>query len=593
MQHRNTHLGAAVIAAVALALGVVSITGPARAQDKQVFSVGTTQDIDSINPLVGALVIDYEIWNLQYATVTDKAAEDFSVIPGLAESWEISDDGLTVTYTFREGLKWSDGEPLTAEDAAYTINRSRDEEWINHVSTTANLEAEAVDDRTLKVTSSVPDPKLPVMDVYIVPKHIYEQYDAEAIYEYDGQDGVGSGPFTVSEVTKGEFVRMEKNPNWHGKEPVMDEVVFRIFADADAQFQSLSAGELDAVDDVPVEVFSTLAADGDLAPIAGNQGDFHELAMNSGCGTLGDGHPALKDVKVRQAINHAIDRELLVEKVLNGNGTPGVGLPVSAEPSWYDLGLTDDEKFGFDLEKAKALLDEAGWTDADGNGVREKDGQELRLRLFDIPGAVSQDNTPFVVDWLGQIGIPTEVSSYEDTQLTPIIGKGEFDLFLWGWTPFVDPDPMLSYFTSAQVTTDPEVPLYNDANWCNEEYDALYEQQKVELDPDKRREIVQQMLKIFYEDAPYVVLYQYDILQSIRQDRWTNFVRQPAETGPVLFTNTSPAYVELQRVEGDGGGGGGSNTGLIIGVAAAGVAVIVGAGLFARSRRRQDDDDRE
>ena len=108
----------------------------------------------------------------------------------------------------------------------------------------------------MKVTSSVPDPKLPVMDVYIVPKHIYEQYDAEAIYEYDGQDGVGSGPFTVSEVTKGEFIRMEKNPNWHGKEPAMDEVVFRIFADADAQFQSLSAGELDAVDDVPVEMFT-------------------------------------------------------------------------------------------------------------------------------------------------------------------------------------------------------------------------------------------------------------------------------------------------------------------------------------------------
>ena len=108
---------------------------------QEVFSVGTTQDIDSINPLVGALVIDYEIWNLQYATVTDKAADDFAVIPGLAESWEISDDGLTVTYTFREGLQWSDGEPLTAEDVAYTINRSRDEEWINHVSTTANLEA--------------------------------------------------------------------------------------------------------------------------------------------------------------------------------------------------------------------------------------------------------------------------------------------------------------------------------------------------------------------------------------------------------------------------------------------------------------------
>ena len=117
-------------------------TGPANAAGQGRPSPSARpQDIDSINPLVGALVIDYEIWNLQYATLTDKAADDFAVIPGLAESWEVSDDGLTVTYTLREGLKWSDGEPLTAEDVAYTINRSRDEEWINHVSTTANLDA--------------------------------------------------------------------------------------------------------------------------------------------------------------------------------------------------------------------------------------------------------------------------------------------------------------------------------------------------------------------------------------------------------------------------------------------------------------------
>jgi peptide/nickel transport system substrate-binding protein len=593
MQSRKRRFArlAAAVATTTLALGALAATGPASAQDKVTFAVGTTQDIDSINPLVGALVIDYEIWNLQYATLTDKAAEDFAVTPGLAESWEVSDDGLTVTYTLREGLQWSDGEPLTADDIAYTINRSRDEEWINHVSTTANLDAQVIDERTVEITTSVPDPKLPVMDVYIVPKHIYEQYDAEAIYEYDGQDGVGSGPFTVTEVRKGEFIRMAKNPNWYGKEPAMDEVVFRIFADSSAQYEALNAGELDAVDDIPAQIFTTLDPDGDIAPIAGNQGGFTELAMNAGCGELGDGHPALEDVKVRQAINYAIDRDLLVEKVLNGLGTPGDALPVSAEPSWYDLGLGEGEGFTYDPERAKALLDEAGWVD-NGSGTREKDGEELSLRLFDRPAAASASATEFIVGWLDDIGIPTEVKGYDDSQLTPIIGKGEFDLFVWGWVPFVDPDPMLSYFTSDQVTVDPEEPLYNDANWCNEEYDALYEQQKVELDPEKRRDLVRQMLQIFYDDAPYAVLYKYDDTQGIRQDRWTNFVRQPAETGPVLFTNTSPAYVQLERVEG-GGDGGGSNTGLIIGIAAAGVAVLAGVGLWARSRRHREDDDRE
>src|SRR5262245_1210981 len=456
MQHRRWRRAGLAVVAVGLGLAAAMATGPAGAADKVTFTVGTTQDIDSLNPLTGALVIDYEVWNLEYATLTDKAAKDFSVAPGLAESWKVSDDGLTVTYTLRDGLKWSDGQPITADDVAYTINRSRDEEWVNHISTTANLDAKAIDDKTVEITTSVPDPKLPVMDVYIVPKHIWEKLDADQASEYDALDGVASGPFRVAEVKKGQFVRMERNPNWHGKQPVMDEVIFRIFANAEAQYQALNTGEIDAVKEIPPEIFTKLDPKGKIAPIRGNQGDFAELGMNAGCGTLGDGHPALKDPKVRQAINHAIDRDLLVEKVLNGLGTPGSTLPVSAEPSWYDVQLTADETLGFDPEKAKALLDEAGWKDTNGDGVRDKDGKELKLRLFDRPGKTSQQATPFIKGWLKDVGIDTEVKSYDDTQLTPIIGKGEYDLFIWGWTPFVDPDPMLSYFTSDQVTTDPE-----------------------------------------------------------------------------------------------------------------------------------------
>ncbi len=148
-------------------------------------TIGLLQDMSSPNVTVGYLVPEFEVWNLQYATLTDKAADDFANIPGLAETWEGSEDGLTWTYTLREGLQWSDGEPLTAEDIAYTINRSRDEEWINHYSTVQNLEATALDERTVEIVSSVPDPKLPTMDVYIVPKHIYESISADDLASYD------------------------------------------------------------------------------------------------------------------------------------------------------------------------------------------------------------------------------------------------------------------------------------------------------------------------------------------------------------------------------------------------------------------------
>ena len=150
-----------------------------------IFDVGDPQGIDSMSPLIGVTVAAYEAWNIQYATLTDKAANDFHTIPGLAESWEGSEDGKTWTYKLRDGLKWSDGKPLTAEDVAWTINTSRDEEWINHSATTVNLDAEATDDTTLVVKSKVPDPKLPTMDVYILPKHIWGKMNADERGKYD------------------------------------------------------------------------------------------------------------------------------------------------------------------------------------------------------------------------------------------------------------------------------------------------------------------------------------------------------------------------------------------------------------------------
>ena len=203
------------------------------------FTVGDPQGVDSMNPLVGVTAAAYEAWNIQYATVTDKAAADFAAIPGLAESWEGSEDGRTWTYTMRPNLKWSDGQPLTAEDVAYTINRSRDEEWINHTSAVANLRARAVDDRTLVVRTSVPDPKLPTLDVYILPKHIWSKFDEDQILEYDGNDGVGSGPFVLERLEKGQFARFRSNPNyWGGRSPV-DRVVFRKFNNPDAMVAAL------------------------------------------------------------------------------------------------------------------------------------------------------------------------------------------------------------------------------------------------------------------------------------------------------------------------------------------------------------------
>ncbi len=218
--------------------------------------------------------------------------------------------------------------------------------------------------------------------------------------------------------------------------------------------------------------------------------------------------------------------------------------------------LTEDERFGFDLEKAKSLLDEGGYEDTDGDGVREMPGggEPLRFRYaVRSESPTSQPNAEFITGWLKDIGIATTQKTYDDGQLGELIGKGDYDLFVWGWTPFVDPDPMLSYMTCGQVSSDPDDPLnyYNDANLCDEEYDKLYEQQKVELDPDKRMDIVHEMLKRWASTGVYNALYTYPDLQAYRTDKFEGFVRQPEDTGPVRVLELLADLLEPQAGVGE------------------------------------------
>jgi peptide/nickel transport system substrate-binding protein len=586
-------IGAGLLAGIA---SMMVIVPNAAAQDESriTLTVGLLQDLDSPNVTAGYLVSSYELWNLQYATLTDKAAEDFETIPGLAESWEASDDGLTYTYTLREGLTWSDGEPLTADDIAWTINTSRDQEWINHAATTVNLDATAIDDRTVQIVSSVPDPKLPTMDVYIVPRHIWETPSEGEIDTYDALDGVGSGPFTLQEWKAGQSWTMIANPNYWGGEPAIDQVVFRIFTNPDAMVAALQEGEIDAAHLIPSASFEELQDDPDIEAVAGRQGGFTELAMNGMAGEIGDGHPALQDLNVRHAIAHAIDRDVMFDRVVIGLGEKGVGLSVSADPVWK-ADIPVDEQYNYDPEEAMRLLDEGGYVDTNGDGTREMPGggEELVFRYAERSeseqGPAIRD---FITGFLTEVGIGTEVSVFDDTQLTDVIASGEYDLFSWGWTPFVDPDPMLSYFTCAQVTTDIESVGYNDANWCDPRYDELYEQQKVELDRDKRIEIVHEMLRLFYEESTYIVLYEDADTQAYRTDRFEGWLQQPAEIGPVLFSNSSPSYVNLTPIEGDDDDDGGGLGAAFLVAVAAGVVVIGGAGVVA-VRNRKSRDDRE
>ncbi|HSJ93941.1 MAG TPA: ABC transporter substrate-binding protein [Gaiellaceae bacterium] len=596
-----------LLVAIVATLVILTAAGGATAQERLILTVGIPNDIGSLNPIVGVEVPDYEVWNLHYATLTDKDAEDFETIPGLAESWDGSEDGLTWTYTLREGLLWSDGEPLTADDVVFTINRAREEAWLNYDSTVANITASAPDERTVVLESSVPDPKLPTMDVYILPEHIWGELGPREITRYDGLDGVGSGPFTIAELRRGEFWRLEANENYWAGRPTIDEVVFRLFNNTDAMVAALTAGEIDAAHYVPEGSFQQLSETEGIETIEGQQGGFDELAVNGGDG-LADPHPALLDLRVRQAVAHAIDEETIIDRVLEGLGSPSEAMSPSANPEWIPE-IPDEERFDFDLDRARELLDEGGYEDTDGDGIREMPGGGEPLDFVFAVRTESQTApgiAEFVSGWLEEIGIRVTQRPMNDSRLLEVVGRGNYDMFVWGWVPFVDPDPMLSYFKCDQIASDPEDPTnyYNDANLCDPEYDRLYEEQKVELDHERRVEIVHEMLRRFYSHAVYHVLYLSPDLQAYRTDRFTGWVRQPADVGPVMFSNSSPSYALLRPVseedEAAEGGGeaaaatdddGGMSTGTLVALVALALLAVAAAVWVLRRRRTVDERD--
>ena len=430
------------------------------------------------------------------------------------------------------------------------------------------------------------------MDVYILPKHVWEKYDAKAAPKYRALDGVGSGPFTLVELKRGQFWRMKSNPSYWAGQPKIDEVVFRLFNNSDAMVAALKKGEIDAAHDIPASSVKDLSTTPGIVVVQGEQGGFTEIAVNGGQG-LKKGHPALSDLRVRQAIAHSINKQTLIDRVFVGLARAGTTMSPSPNPKWIPE-IPVGETLDFDLEKAKVLLDAGGYKDTNGDGIREMPGGGEPLKFTYMVRSESETAAPvaeFVTGWLKEIGIGATLKVVNDSKLTEVIGKGEYDLFQWGWTPFVDPDPQLSYFTCSQLSKDPEDPTnyYNDANWCSKTYDAGYKAQNSELDPAKRVEIVHRMLREMYAAAVYNVISYDPDLQAYRTDRFTGWVRQPAGTGPVLFSNSSPTYALLTPVAGTADTSSGLSSGAIIGIVAAIVAGVGGIVLLLGRRRSAGD----
>lgn len=525
--------------------------------------VGTSGlgSIPHMNPLDSGWLLQGEFNNLMYVPLIRTSQDDYSPSPGLALEWGPAEgDPLTWTYELDPDATWSDGVPITAADAKFTFDMLMQNEVFNgrHGELVNNFESvEAVDDHTLVIKITEPSALMNHLNgtaIMIMPEHAWSELEDPAAYL--GEPGQPtSGAFELTEFSPGERVVLTAVEDWWGGDIAYDEFVMQNYESPEAMVQALIAGEVDLVGGLNPQQFEALEGEDHITTSSGPGRRWHAISFNMGAQTqsgeaFGDGHPALQDIAVRQAIHHVIDKERLVEVVRDGHGVPGVGLiPTIFTQYAYDPG---EDLVEVSADIGNQILDEAGYTERDDNGVRidPASGEPLVFRLHyhsDRPDyAIIKD---FLVDWVAELDIVLEDIAMESTPLNEAYAAGNYDITFGGWS--VDPDPSadLAFHTCARLPETVEPTDLTFTFYCNEEYDTLFQAQQTETDPAARAAIVQQMGAILYEEAPQIELYYENQLEAYNSDRWTGFETQPTAGGMIREQKGAYGYLSATPVD--------------------------------------------
>ena len=595
MRSKSVWTMAGLLAAVvALGVAVASAGAQDSGGDKQVLKIGWAQNPQTLNPFVGQDEEDYTIWALNWDLLVGFSPEDLSPAPGIAESWDVSEDKKTVTFHLNPDATWSDGKPVTSADVKYSLETLGGEGVLFTGYTDNVTSIRTPDDETVVIETRRPDARIVGgLFIYILPEHIWGKVPVDQLtgsYQPD-IPMVGSGPFVVTEFDPNRFLRMEKNPHWQGEEPAYDEIQFVRYGTQDAAERALQLGEVDLVPEVSAANFARLAEEGNIETLQSVSPAYTELAFNM-CSPKdcpdAQLNPAIQDRAVRQAVAYAVDRERINEIGAQGTSFPANGILPAFYKSFYEV---PEDDYSFDPEMARQILDEAGWVE-NGDGPRTKGDEELSFDLY--VRSESQYNiqaAKLIAEQAADVGIEFNVQVVStdklyDLTVRKVDGKPapDFDSFIWGWggDPY-DPSFLLSILTTDQIGGS------SDSFYSNAEYDRLYEEQAGAFDVEERKDIIQRMVAITQRDLPYLVLTEDPNLEAYRTDRIANVEPVcPASDGDVFCDQTSyEPLLALAPASGssdDGGGGSGAAIAIIVGA-----AVILGAIAFfvVRSRRRR------
>ncbi|MEU8358252.1 ABC transporter substrate-binding protein [Nonomuraea sp. NPDC048882] len=597
-------LAALGVALLVAGQGATAALAQDPAAGKKIVRVGATQSMDSMNPFLAVRLVSTSIHRWMYGYLTVPDSKTLAPSPDLAESWTTSEDGLTWTFKIR-AAKWSDGKPVTADDAAWTFNKMMTDEAAKTANGPAveNFESVTASGQDLTIKLKSPQASMLENPVPIMPKHVWESVTDMANYDAEKYPSVSSGPYIAVEHKKDQYVKLQANPNyWRGK-PKIDELQVIFYDNPQAAVAGLKTGDIDLLGRMTPQEFEAIQNDANIEAWNTQGRRAAYLQVNHGATTtddkpVGDGHPALKDVKVRQALHYAIDKQKLVDEVQNGLAKPADGSivpPLFKEFFWEASG---EEKVSYDPAKANKILDDAGYKKgADGVRTMPDGDRKLEFRFTIHTETPIEDKlAEYLTAFFKEIGITLTTVKLESSKFTEETGvTGNFDIAISGWS--VNPDPeevMATHLCSRRPAPNGEGGG-TESFFCDDTFEQLYKDQLKELDRPKRVELLKQMQERLYTQAPVIAIYYPNDLEGYRKDRITSITPIPEDKG-LLYGGSGywPFYTVDAKATGGGSTGaeGGSNTGLIAGVVG-GVVVIGLAAFFLTRRRKAVADERE
>ena len=487
-------------------------------------TVGLFQEPDNLNPYLAVqtasrLVRELTLDGLVGADAEGNYTPELAAEVPTVENGGISEDGMTITYTLKDGITWSDGHPFTSADVKFTWEAIMDEgNAVNSQSGYELIESiETPDDTTVVINfSELYAPALSLFSIAdaVLPAHVLE---GEVMGNSDfSRTPEGTGPFIVAEWNSGDSIILDRNPNFREEgQPILDQIVFKIIPDQQAGVAQLQSGDVDVLwnldESVVAAVEGTEGVDLQVTPSS----NVEYLGLNlsaRGTADASQPHPVLGDEAVRQALSLAIDRTPIIEELLAGRteaATSPIGLGWAA-PEGLELPPTDPEQ-------AIQLLEDAGWTDEDGDGIREKDGTKLSLEITTPAGQAIREQTEQILqEQFAAIGVELTINNVPAATLfgswdeNGMLKRGDFDIVMDTWGADLDPAAFLStLFKSDQIPSEENAGEgWNFFRLQDPELDAAIDAGSATLDQQARKDAYRDAAERIIDDLVYIPLYK-------------------------------------------------------------------------------------